>query len=78
MRNILQITGRLNSLVALCDDGTVWSYAPELNSWWQLPAVPGQPDGAQPVEDAVTRDRVALERQERLQQVRRDRFEGRS
>ncbi len=78
MRNVVQITGTLEALVALCDDGTMWSFNQVLHTWLQLPSVPGQPDTARPLDPDVSHDRVALERQERTQQDRRERFEGRS
>ena len=77
MRNVVQVTGSQDTLVALCDDGTIWSFNSVLLTWLQLPAVPGQPESAQRTDSDVSHDRIALERQERKQQDRRERFEGR-
>lgn len=77
MRHVIQLTGPIAALVALCDDGTIWSYTQESGAWVQLPAIPGQP-GTEEADNAVAlHDRVAIERQERAEQARRDRFQGR-
>ncbi len=76
MRHVIQITGQVNSLVALCDDGTIWWYNVPEKGWAQLPAVPGQPGTLEAADAVLEHDRLAVERQERAQQVRRDRFQG--
>lgn len=38
MRKIIQITGREDSMIALCDDGTLWEL--HKGAWRQLPGVP--------------------------------------
>ena len=80
MRQVIQISGPVNNLVALCDDGTVWAYIAETTEWSQLPPVPG-PTGAPEADvggfSAVSHDRVAMERQERAEQERRARFHSR-
>ena len=76
MRHVIQLTGPVSSLVALCDDGTIWWYNVEAKGWAQLPAVPGQPGTSEAADAALEHDRLAVDRQERAQQVRRDRFQG--
>lgn len=45
MRNIIQITaaagGNGATVVALCDDGSIWEKLPEENKWRRLIDVPG-------------------------------------
>ncbi len=76
MRHILHISGPLTGLTALCDDGTVWAYDAATKSWSGLPPVPGQPGTREAQEAALLHDRAAIERQERAEQARRDRFHG--
>lgn len=76
MRHIIQLTGPANALVALCDDETIWSYVATTVSWTQLPAIPGQLGTPEAADAVALHDRVALERQERAEQTRRDRFQG--
>jgi hypothetical protein len=76
MRQVTQLSGASNNLAALCDDGTIWLYKSETAGWVQLPLIPGQ-SGTLEAADAVTlHDRVAVERQERAEQARRERFQG--
>jgi hypothetical protein len=76
MRHIIQLSGPVNGLAALCDDGTVWGYIAENTSWVQLPPVPGQA-GTEDIRSAsAQRDLIAIERQEREEQARRERFQG--
>jgi hypothetical protein len=89
MRQVIQVSGPVNNLVALCDDGTIWAYIAETTEWSQLPLVPGQtrPAGADSGADTGTdggdvtasgsHDRKAMERQERAEQERRARFHSR-
>jgi hypothetical protein len=76
MRRVIQISGPMNNLVALCDDGTVWWYKVDVTAWVQLPPVPGQPGTDEAAAAALDHDRLAVELQERAQQARRDRFQG--
>lgn len=76
MRHVIQISGPMNNLAALCDDGTVWCYNLDTTEWVQLPPVPGQPGTEEAAASALDHDRLAVERQERAQQVRRERFLG--
>lgn len=76
MRHVIQISGPVNNLVALCDDGTVWWYNVDVTAWAQLPPVPGQPGTEEAAESVLDHDRLAVERQERAQQARRERFQG--
>ncbi|HSU97730.1 MAG TPA: hypothetical protein VLI40_10900 [Gemmatimonadaceae bacterium] len=76
MRHVIQLTGPVNNLVALCDDGTMWTYRPDTSAWTQLPSVPGQPAITEASDAMPPHDRAAIERQERAEQARRDRFEG--
>jgi len=77
MRHVMQLTGPLNALVALCDDGTIWCYSAETLTWAQLPPVPGQPGAVDVADATLGHDRMAIERQERAEQARRERFQGR-
>lgn len=77
MRHVIHLTGPANALVALCDDGTMWSYSAETLVWTELPLVPGQPGTAEAEDPALALDRQAIERQERAEQARRERFLGR-
>ena len=74
MRHVIQLTGPVNNLVALCDDGTMWAYRPDTSDWAPLPPVPGQPGTTQAADDAAPHDRAALELQEHAEQARRERF----
>jgi len=74
MRHVIQLTGPVNNLVALCDDGTMWAYRPDTSDWAPLPPVPGQPGTTQATDDAAPPDRATLERQEHADQARRERF----
>ena len=76
MRHVIQLTGPVNNLVALCDDGTMWAYRPDTSDWTQLPPVPGQPGTAEAADAVALHDRAAIERQERAEQARRERFQG--
>ena len=76
MRHVIQITGPVNGLAALCDDGTIWRYIAETTSWVQLPQVPGQPGTEEAIDVSLMHDRMAIERQEREEKTRRDRFQG--
>jgi|GEM_PF-2430200 hypothetical protein len=76
MRHVIQLTGPVNNLVALCDDGTMWTYRPDTSAWTQIPSVPGQPGTADSADSVASHDRAAVERQERAEQARRDRFES--
>jgi hypothetical protein len=76
MRHIIQLTGPVHNLVALCDDGTMWTYRPDTSDWAQLPPVPGQPGTVEAVDATTLHDRAAIERQERAEQARRDRFQS--
>jgi hypothetical protein len=84
MRQVIQITGPAGALVALCDDGTLWCYSTETLSWAQLPPIPSSAvtddrgDEPGPTDAMPMQDRIALERQERSQEARRNRFLGRS
>ena len=76
MRHIVQISGPLSDLAALCDDGTLWAYDAGAKSWSPIPSVPGQPGTTEAQDAALLHDGVAVERQERAEQARRDRFQG--
>mgnify|MGYP001551541622 CR=1 FL=1 len=80
MRHVIQLTGPVNNLVALCDDGTMWGYRPDTAEWTQLPPVPGQlgtAEGADvDVDPVAVHDHAAMERQERAEQPRGERFES--
>jgi hypothetical protein len=76
MRQVIQVSGPVNNLVALCDDGTIWAYIAETTAWTQLPLVPGQAGTAEAAEASMLRDRAAIDRQERAEQARRERFQG--
>ena len=39
-RRIVQIAGDNESLMALCNDGTVWEYCPSMRDWLPLPGIP--------------------------------------
>ena len=77
MRHVIQLTGPASALVALCDDGTMWTYSAAAQVWSQLPLVPGQPGSTEAEDPALALDRQAIERQERSEQARRERFLGR-
>lgn len=84
MRHVIQVTGPAAALVALCDDGSLWCYSTETLTWAQLPPIPCNAiadDAVQPQDapDALPmQDRIALERQERSQEARRNRFLGKT
>ena len=48
----------------------------EAQDWAQLPPIPGQPGTPEAADAALAHDRVAIERQERAEQMRRDRLQG--
>lgn len=76
MRQVIQVSGPVNNLVALCDDGTIWAYIAETTAWTQLPPVPGQAGTPEAAEAGKLHDRAAIDRQERAEQARRQRFQG--
>jgi hypothetical protein len=78
MRHVIQLTGPATALVALCDDGTMWTYKAEMPGWVQLLPLPGQPGTAEADAATLLHDRLALERQERAEQARRERFLGKT
>ena len=76
VRDVKQIAGTPKSLVALCDDGTMWMFGDRSRTWTQLPPIPGQPDAVAVPGASVEHDAMVLARQEQAQRAIRERFEG--
>ena len=76
VRDVKQIAATPTSLVALCDDGTMWMLDERSRTWTQIPPIPGQPGAVAVPGASVEHDEMVLARQEQAQRAIRERFEG--